>query len=115
MTRSAASQGWDRYPNLLRRPHAPNAGRGRLQVMLRRAFCYAGTDVLTAREIYEFCKTMPQLVEGAPLYRGARWSIIRILEKIAVRIGRAETIGRPWLWRLKSQPSGSEPVGSDSK
>jgi hypothetical protein len=31
-----------------------------------------------------------------------RWSIVRILEQVAVRVGRAETIGRPWLWRLKT-------------
>jgi hypothetical protein len=28
------------------------------------------------------------------------------LEQVAVRVGRAETIGRPWLWRLKTPAAG---------
>jgi hypothetical protein len=32
-----------------------------------------------------------------------RWSIVRILRQIAEPIGRADTIGRPWLWRLKDE------------
>jgi hypothetical protein len=31
-----------------------------------------------------------------------RHSVWRILRQIAEPIGRADTIGRPWLWRLKS-------------
>jgi hypothetical protein len=30
-----------------------------------------------------------------------RWSVSRILRQIAEPIGRASTIGRPWIWRLK--------------
>jgi hypothetical protein len=32
-----------------------------------------------------------------------RWSVDRILRVIAEPIGRAPTIGRPWLWRLKDE------------
>jgi hypothetical protein len=32
-----------------------------------------------------------------------RWSVHRILRQIAEPIGRADTIGRPWLWRLKDE------------
>ena len=32
------SRGWEYYPNLQRRPHAPNKGRGRLQRQIARAF-----------------------------------------------------------------------------
>jgi hypothetical protein len=31
-----------------------------------------------------------------------RWSVHRILRQIAEPIGRAPTIGRPWLWRLRN-------------
>jgi hypothetical protein len=31
------------------------------------------------------------------------WSVYRILIGIAEPIGRAPTIGRPWLWRLKDE------------
>jgi hypothetical protein len=31
-----------------------------------------------------------------------RWSVHRILREIADQIGRAPTIGRPWIWRLKT-------------
>jgi hypothetical protein len=30
-----------------------------------------------------------------------RWSVHRILRQLCQRVGRAETIGRPWLWRLR--------------
>jgi hypothetical protein len=92
---------WARHRNLLRRPHSPNKNRGRLQIMVRRAFAYADTDALTATEVYEFCKTMPQLVDGAPLYRGARWSIVRVLETIAVRVRKAPP-NQAWIWRLRN-------------
>jgi hypothetical protein len=96
------STGWAAYPNLLRRPHSPNKNRGRLQIMVRRAVAYADADVLTATEVYKFCKTMPKLVDGTPLYRGARWSIVGLLNERCERGGRATTRGRPWLWRLKT-------------
>jgi hypothetical protein len=36
-----------------------------------------------------------------------RWSVSRILRQIAEPVGRADTPGRPWLWRLKSALRGS--------
>jgi hypothetical protein len=36
-----------------------------------------------------------------------RWSVLRILRVIAEPVGRAETIGRPWLWRLRERVDGS--------
>jgi hypothetical protein len=33
---------WCDYPNLAKRPHAPNEGRGRLQVQVRRALLVHG-------------------------------------------------------------------------
>ena len=89
---------WINYPNLLRRPHAPNAGRGRLQVQIRRAF--AVREVLTSSEIYDSCYAKRR-VAGQQIDRPYRWSVLRILRTIAEPIGRASTIGCPWLWRLK--------------
>jgi hypothetical protein len=31
-----------------------------------------------------------------------RWSVRRILDATCDRVGRADTPGRPWLWRLKT-------------
>jgi hypothetical protein len=89
--------GWAAHPNLHRRPHAPNAGRGRLQKQIARAFMTHG-DVVSASDIYRWCERWQQRPFGMP----ERWSIVRILERVAVRAGRAETIGRPWLWRLRN-------------
>jgi hypothetical protein len=95
MTPSTPPAGWLRYPNLRNRPHAPAAGRGRLQVQIRRAFI--GHAERTSRHVYDF---------AYPRHRGrvvGRWehSVWRILRVIADRVGRAPTIGRPWLWRLR--------------
>ena len=89
---------WENYPNLHRRPHSPNKGLGRLQVQLRRAF--VGREVLTSSEIYDSCYAKRR-VAGQQIDRPYRWSVLRILRTIADPIGRAETIGRPVLWRLK--------------
>jgi hypothetical protein len=35
-----------------------------------------------------------------------RWSVLRILRVIAEPVGRAERIGRPWLWRLREGVDG---------
>jgi hypothetical protein len=47
------SPGWQRHPNLRRRPPSPNAGRGRLQVQIRRAFVACG-DELTSSQVYRW-------------------------------------------------------------
>jgi hypothetical protein len=56
--------GWDRYPNLHRRPHAPNAGRGRLPKQIARAFMVHG-DVVSASDIYRWCERWQQAVADA--------------------------------------------------
>jgi hypothetical protein len=90
------SPGWSAYPNLHRRPHAPNLGRGRLQRQIARAFIVHG-DVVSATDIYCWCRPRSSRF-GMP----ERWSIVRILRVIADPVGRAPTIGRPWIWRLKT-------------
>jgi hypothetical protein len=90
------SPGWSAHPNLQLRPYAPALGRGRLQRQIARAFIVHG-DVVSATDIYCWCRRWRSSRFGMP----ERWSIVRILRRIAEPVGRAPTIGRPWLWRLK--------------
>jgi hypothetical protein len=60
-----------------------------------------GRDVLTSSEVYDSCYAKRR-VAGQQIDRPYRWSVVRILRQIADPIGRAETIGRPVLWRLKT-------------
>ena len=85
------------YRNLLRRPRAPAAGRGRLQVQIRRAFVVR--EVLTSSEIYDSCYARRRML-GQQIDRPYRWSVVRILREIADPIGRTKPHGA-WLWRLK--------------
>jgi hypothetical protein len=94
------SPGWSAYPNLQRRPHAPAAGRGRLQVRVRRAFL--GRPLLSTSEAYDWAYARHRACRR-PMSEAVRWSVHRILRQIAEPIGRAPTIGRPWLWRLKDE------------
>jgi hypothetical protein len=56
--------------------------------------------VLTSSEVYDSCYAKRR-ASGQQIDRPYRWSVVRILRQIADPIGRAETIGRPVLWRLK--------------
>jgi hypothetical protein len=84
--------GWNHYPNLRNRPHAPAAGRGRLQRQIARCFVVFGPEVTSSR-LYDWC-----------YMRRARHphSVWRIVRTIADQIGRTPTIGRPWIWRIKT-------------
>jgi hypothetical protein len=97
------------YPNLLRAPHAPAAGRGRLQRQINRCFVVFGPEV-TSSWLYDWCYARNP---GARQSQGHRWSVLRILRTVAAPIGRAETIGRPVLWRLKTstEPAKPDPPG----
>jgi hypothetical protein len=91
---------WVSHPNLRRRrPGSPNKGRGRIQVQIRRAFVAADSDTLSSSEVFDwvFACPGPARQSAAPAPRSA----IRVLRQIAETVGRAPTIGRPWLWRLK--------------
>jgi hypothetical protein len=91
--------GWENFPNLRRRLPAPAKGRGRLQIQVRRAFMVGG-PVLTTSQVYASCYARKRLLSERISQRH-RHSVWRILRTIADPIGRAETIGRPVLWRLK--------------
>jgi hypothetical protein len=87
---------WESYPNLQRRPHAPNAGRGRLQVQIRRAFAVGGAE-LTSSQVYDWA----YLRHRSHLSEAVRWSVHRILRQLADRVRRVPPHGA-WLWRLKT-------------
>ena len=94
---NAPVQKWLGHPNLRLRRHAPNKGRGRLQRQIRRAFIAHGNEA-SASDIYRWCKRR----QARELGQWERWSIVRILDVIAERVGRAPTAGRPWIWSLRN-------------
>ena len=79
---------WRRHPNLRLRPHAPNRGRGRLQVQIRRTFLIYGPAV-SASTIYDWC--YPRCRRLTQRRRHSAW---RILMAIADPIERGTSIGR---------------------
>jgi hypothetical protein len=79
----AHSEKWGGYPNLFCRPHAPNAGRGRLQKGVARVFEACGPEV-PASTIYSWCRRWPP--NGKRPNRGERCSVVRILERVAERV-----------------------------
>ena len=85
------------YPNLLLVPAAPAKGRGRLQRQIARCFVLFGPQVSTSR-LYDWCYAHNPKARQSQLHR---WSVTLILRRVADRIGRAPTHGRPWIWRLK--------------
>ena len=92
------------YRNLQRRLPAPAKGNGRLQVQIRRCFIVCGPIVSSSR-VYDWCFARDRRRAHS---QAMRWSVRRILDAACERVGRAPTIGRPWLWRLKgaeNQPS----------
>jgi hypothetical protein len=57
----------------------------------------SGVPRLSSSEIYDWTHTRAR----QRMKPGHRHSVRRILRTIADPVGRASTIGRPWLWRLK--------------
>jgi CelD/BcsL family acetyltransferase involved in cellulose biosynthesis len=72
----------------------PSKGRGPVQVRARRALHALGGA--STSEVMEWTHCRSRHRQNS---RAAR----RALEQMgAVRVGRAETRGRPWLWRLRN-------------
>ena len=92
---AAPKMKWKNYPNLRKRPPAPAAGRGRIQVQVRRAFAVHGREV-SSSQVYDWTHARNRRMTGGLVH-----SVRRILQEIAVPVGRAPTIGRPWVWKLK--------------
>jgi hypothetical protein len=91
---------WSGHPNLRRRPHAPNKGQGRLQIQLRRAFTAVDSDTLSSAQIYDWTHVRHR-VAGQRISQRHRHSVYRLLVVMCERVGRASTIGRPFLWKLR--------------
>jgi hypothetical protein len=88
---------WKGHPNLQRRPAKPALGKGRIQRAVRRAF-YFGSEV-TSSAVYDWVYPHRRHL----LTMAHRHSARRVLLTMADPIGRANTIGRPWLWRLRAE------------
>jgi len=86
---------WDRYPNL-RLGLGGARGNGRLQRQVARAF--VGNDYVSTSEVFNWCFPRDRRVSWR---RRHRWSVVRVLNQVADRVGRANTPGRPWIWRLR--------------
>ena len=84
---------WKHHPNLRLRPHAPNRNRGRLQVQIARCFIAAEMGVRSSSQVYAWCFAYRR--------QHHRYSVWRILQERCEPVGRAKTIGRPILWRLR--------------
>jgi hypothetical protein len=87
---------WNHYPNLAKRPHAPNEGRGRLQRQVRRALIVHGPLVTTS-----------QLLDWAYARKRRRptgWDhskVMRIAAEHCDPIGRVPPYGAI-LWRVRN-------------
>jgi hypothetical protein len=86
--------------NLRLRPLRPALGNGRLQRQVRRAFL-ALDGPLSTSELLEWTYTRKRML-GNQITDGHRWSMRRVCEAQCDRVGRAKTIGRPIIWRLKT-------------
>jgi hypothetical protein len=60
----------------------------------------AGTQIVSSSTFYAWAYAGKKL-RGEPVSWGHRSSVKRILRTIATPVGRANTIGRPLLWKLR--------------
>jgi hypothetical protein len=88
--------------NLARRPTTPARGNGKVQRMARRALLALGA-ANTSEILTWTCSG--KLHRGERLANHDNRAARRALDRIADRVGRAATIGRPWIWRLKDMSS----------
>jgi hypothetical protein len=91
------SPGWLRHPNL-QLGLGGARGRGRLQRQIARAF--VGHPFRSTSEIYDWCYARDR---SRTRSEAMRWSVRRILDATCDRVGRADTLGRPFLWRLRTR------------
>jgi hypothetical protein len=88
--------GWRR--NLAHRLAKPALNRGRIQKLARRALLVLGGNATTS-EVIEWTCCRKRLLQGRRIerhdYRAARHA----LERVALRVGRATSRGRPWIWQ----------------
>jgi hypothetical protein len=99
VSRPRPGAGWEGNPNLRHTPHAPNAGKGRIQTAVRRAFI--GHPILSTSQVYDWCFARDRRVHWQ---RRNRWSVVRVLDQVADRIGRHPRHGAI-IWRLRADTS----------
>jgi hypothetical protein len=92
---------WPHHPNLRKKPHAPSKGRGPVQRAIRRVFMASGAEVLNSTEIYDWAHGRRRFGRRKSMPFGVYSRTLRTLRVMCEPVGRAPTIGRPWLWRLK--------------
>jgi hypothetical protein len=93
--RPDAPHAWDRCPNL-QLGLGGARDRGRLQRMVCHALIAGGGEI-TSSQAYDWCFARDRTRARS---QAARWSVRRVLERLATPIGRADSIGRPWIWRV---------------
>jgi hypothetical protein len=89
-------------PNLALRPGRPAAGRGHVQVGVKRAFLATGKSVLSTSELLAWTHSRPIWVRRHNPRNDQRRAIRRVCERYCERVGRDASIGRPILWRLRN-------------
>jgi hypothetical protein len=95
--------------NLSRRPSRPSLNRGPVQRRAKRALWALG--IASTSQIAEWTHVRAR-VRGLCSDNHTR-SARRVLERIAVRIRRANTIGRPWIWKLRDEAVTPDVTPSD--
>jgi hypothetical protein len=81
-----------------RRLARPALGRGRVQVLARRALRALGEASTSEIMRWVYCR---KYLRGERLANHDNRSTRRALDRIANRVGRASKIGRPWVWKLR--------------
>jgi hypothetical protein len=96
---------WASHRNLRKRPPRPALGRGRVQRNVRRAYLALNATELSTTVLLDWA--YPRRRPGS-LACGLYRSLYRACALHCVRVGRAQTIGRPILWKLRTRNSEPE-------
>src|SRR5262245_56057683 len=75
---------------------------GRHPLQLRRAFMASGAEVLNSTDIYDWAHGRRRFGRRKSMPFGVYSRTLRTLRAMCEPVGRAPTIGRPWLWRLRN-------------
>jgi hypothetical protein len=70
---------------------------GRLKSQVRFAFCMSRGEPLTTTELVKRCYWVLNL-PGEEIKSWHRANVIRVVDRVAIRIGRATSQGRPIMW-----------------
>jgi hypothetical protein len=70
-----------------------------VQIGIERAFIVHG-PIVSSSQLYDWCFPHKRRVR-----RLHRYSVYVNVRRIADRVGRAGTRGKPWLWKLKADTS----------